>query len=141
MIRLRTTVAVFAVTIGVTVASAQMVDGARYNNILDLIDDNLHFTGHFRWAVTGQTIADLCGETTPTDIPILIEMLGDDDARAQIAASGLLATFGDATVPALEAAKESSDYRVSAGAYDALIRLEECVSNPAGMNPDACPRY
>lgn len=121
-------------------AAAQTSSDARYREILELIDDNLHFTAHLTWAVTGETIADLREEVTPADIPILIEMLGDEDARARIAASGLLTTLGAAAVPALEAAKDSSDYRVSMGAADALIRLGECESNPAGMNPDACPR-
>jgi HEAT repeat protein len=120
-------------------AGAQTTDSARYAEIMELIDDNLHFTAHFRWAVTGETIADLRDEVTPADIPVLIEMLGDEDGKARVAASGLLTTLGDAALPALEAAKESPDYRVSMGANDALIRLGECRSNPAGMNPDACP--
>jgi hypothetical protein len=47
--------------------------------------------------------------------------------------------LGDAALPALKAAKESPDYRASMAANDALIRLGECRSNPAVMNPDVCP--
>jgi HEAT repeat protein len=124
----------------VAAAGAQTTDSARYTEILELIDDNLHFTAHFRWAVTGETIADLRDEVTPADIPVLIEKLGDEDGRARVAASGLLVTLGDAALPAVQAAKESPDYRVSLAASDALILIAECRRNPAGMNPDACPR-
>ena len=137
---LRNLGAIFVVSVCVAVrAAAQSTDNARYAEILELVDDNLHFTAHFRWAVTGETIADLRDEVTSADIPVLIEMLADEDGKARVAASGVLTTFGDAALAALEAAKESPDYRVSMGANDALIRLGECKSNPAGMNRDVCP--
>ena len=140
MIQLRVLAAICGVTACVTAAAAaQTADSARYGEILELIDGNLHFTTHLTWAVTGETLADLRDEVTPADVPVLIEMLGDEDARARVAASGLLTTLGDAAGPALETAKESPDYRVRMGANDALIRLGECRSNPAGMNPVACP--
>jgi hypothetical protein len=37
----------------------------------------------------------------PADVPVLIEMLGDEESTARIAASGLLTTSGDAAEPAL----------------------------------------
>lgn len=141
MIRLRELAALCAVATCLAAgAAAQTSADARYREILELIDDNLHFTAHLTWAVTGETIADLRDRVGQADIPLLIEMMGDKDARAKIAASGLLTTLGDAALPALEAAKQSPDYRISMGASDALIRLGQCRSNPAGMNPDACPR-
>lgn len=141
MLRMRVLAAVCVVSVCVVAgAGAQTTDSARYGEILELIDDNLHFSRHFTRAVTGETIADLRDEVTPADIPVLIEMLADEDGRARVAASGLLATLGDAALPALEAAKESPDYRVSLAAGDALNLIAECRRNPAGMNPDACPR-
>jgi hypothetical protein len=141
MLYLRKLTAICAIAACVAAgAAAQTSADARYREILELIDDNLHFTAHLTWAVTGETIADLRDHVGPADIPLLIEMMGDEDARARIAASGLLTTLGDAAVPALEAAKGSPDYRISIGAGDALIRFGECKVNPAGMNPDACPR-
>ncbi len=141
MIRLRCMAVICVVSVCVMAgAGAQTADSARYAEIIELIDDNLHFTTHFRWAVTGETIAGLRDEVTPDDISVLIEMLDDEDGKARVAASGVLTTLGDDARPALEAAKASPDYRVSMGANDALIRLTECRRNPAGMNPDACPR-
>ena len=122
-----------------TAAVAQTAGEARYRELRELIRDNLHFTAHLTWAVTLETIADLRNEVGPDDITVLVELLGDDDGKVRVAASGLLTTLGEPAIPALEAAKNSSDYRVSMAAADALIRLEECRTNPAGMNPDACP--
>lgn len=111
----------------------------RYDEIADLIDDNLHFGRHFTWAVTVETIAEMRRHVTPADISVLIRMLGDESGTVAVAASGLLTTLGAAARPALAKAAESPDWRVSMRAHDALSTLEQCETDPARMNPDACP--
>ncbi len=111
----------------------------RYREIADMIDDNLHFSVHLTWAVTTDTIASVRGEIDATDIPVLVEMLADDRAAIRIGASSLLATLGEAALPALAEAARSPDWKTSMAANDALILIEMCRTNPAGTDPVACP--
>lgn len=111
----------------------------RYDEIADLIDDNLHFGRHFTWAVTGETISEMRRHVTAADIPILIRMLGDERGTNVVTAGALLAILGDAARPALERAAQSSEWRAAMEARDALSRIDQCANNPAGTNPAFCP--
>jgi len=129
-----------AVTVLVVPAAAPAADRARYDEILEMIDDNLHFTAHLTWAVTAKTIAVLRDQVSTSDIPVLVEMLADEDVTAHVTAGALLATMGEAARPALEAAAASPNWQVEAEARQALQRIEDCRTSPEVMNPDVCPR-
>lgn len=111
----------------------------RYDEIAELIEDNLHWGRHFTYAVTAETIADTRAHVTAADIPVLVRMPGDERGTVVAATSGLLATFGETARPALETAAESSDWRAALAARDALSTIDRCRENPAGTNPDVCP--
>jgi hypothetical protein len=105
-----------------------------------LIVDNLHFTGHLAWAVTGETIRDSRKQVTADDVAPLIALLHDERAAVRHGASGLLAVLGEAARPALEEAARSRDHRAASVAGDALRQIEECArTDPRLMNQDLCP--
>ncbi len=73
------------------------------------------------------------------DIPVLIEMLADEEAAVGVGAAGLLATLGDKALPELTAVSRSAHARIAANAMDALRRIEVCRQNPRGIDPGLCP--
>jgi hypothetical protein len=115
-------------------------EDARYAAIRKRILANLHWSAHMVRAVDGRTIKSVRPFVTAADIPLLVRMLGDAEARAGFGATGLLACLGDAAVPALEEAARSREVAVSFNAASALAHLVDCRGpDREGFDPELCP--
>src|SRR5437016_567941 len=65
----------------------------RYCEIRRSIKKNLHLGAHLQFAVTGKTCDDVKKEVKEEDIPVLIELLGDNEYVVQVGAGGVLERF------------------------------------------------
>jgi HEAT repeat protein len=96
----------------------------RYVAIRNLINENLHLSGHLIRAVDLRTVEAVRKEVSEADIPVLVDLLSDKENVVAIGAQHVLETFGKAALPALQKAASSSDYRVSMKASEAIAAIE-----------------
>ncbi len=114
--------------------------GGRYDEIADMIDDNLQFGRHFTWAVNTVTIKAVRPEIAGQDIEVLVRMLADERGTVRVAAGSLLVLLGEAGESALIRAKASDDLYAGLAAQDALMHLAQCRDPTIGnLDRDVCP--
>lgn len=114
--------------------------GGRYDEIADIIDDNLQFGRHFTWAVNTETIKAVRPEIETQDVEVLARMLADERGTIRVAAGGLLVLLGSAGESALIRAKASDDFYARLAAQDALMHLAQCRDPTIGnLDRDVCP--
>lgn len=93
----------------------------RYDEIACLARRNLHFSGHLTWSFNSHTVDAVMAEIGPADIPVLVEMLGDERAVLRMLAGHVLAALGADGLAALERAAESPDADLRWAAQSALM--------------------
>ena len=122
---------------------AQVVQGTlvRYKEIERLIKRNRHLSSHLVLAVDARTIKAVRAQVSEKDIPVLVQMMGDQDYGVASAASGLLVTLGKQATAALTEATRSKNSSVATQAQGALRLLEDCYNEALRdvINPDSCP--
>lgn len=118
---------------------------ARYLQIKRLIQDTRHFeiSAHFvmGFKVNPRDIRAVRPRITRNDIPVLVQMMGDQDAWASAGSRMLLASFGRPAMPALREATQSGNPSIAQHARDTLQLLDDCYNEALRpvMNPDFCP--
>jgi hypothetical protein len=114
--------------------------GGRYDEIADLIQDNLKFSRHFTWAVNTETIRAVKARINPGDLTVLARLLDDERGTVTVAAAALLVLLGAPGETILKRAAASPNTRKSIRALDALMHLAQC-RNPKVTNLDRtmCP--
>lgn len=111
----------------------------RYAEIRGLIKRNLRVSSSPVQAADAWTIKAVRPHTTDADVPVLIEMLADEESAVGVGAAGLLAALGDKAVSEITAVSRSPHARIAANATEALRRIELCRQNPRVVDPDLCP--
>ncbi|UCH75374.1 MAG: hypothetical protein JSU82_05895 [Rhodospirillales bacterium] len=106
----------------------------RYDEIACLARRNLHFSAHMTWSFNRYTVDAAMAEIGTKDIPVLVEMLGDDRAVLSGLAGYLLAKLGPDGLAALNRAAESPDPEIRRAARSALIDYEIIRSQPPPQN-------
>ncbi len=111
----------------------------RYAEIRGLIKRNLQVSGRPVQAADAWTIKAVRPDVTDADVPVLMEMLADEESAVGVGAAGLLATLGDTAMSEITAVSRSANERIAAKAAEALRRIELCGQNPRGIDPGLCP--
>lgn len=121
--------------------NAMRADQARYVQLERIIKKNRHVSAHLVLAVDARTIKEVRKQISVADIPILVQILEDNNYGVASAASGLLVTLGEQARPILIVAKNVKNSPAAIHAQDALQRLDNCVDEKlrATVNPDLCP--
>lgn len=129
-----------AITIAVISWDRAPRQGGRYDEIARMISDNLQFSRHFTWAVTGATIKAVRPHVGPSDVMVLKRMLGDQRGKLGVAASSLLTLLGPEGEKALRLAAESSEFRAALHARDGLMHIAQCRDPRIGnLDRSLCP--
>lgn len=120
-------VALLLLAAAISLWLAQSRDDAsspRYAQIRRLIRSNLHLSGHLTWAVNRDTVQAVRAEVTVADIPVLIQLLSDDEHVVALGAQLVLQDFGPQALPALQAAAESPHAQTKQMAREAMGGME-----------------
>ncbi len=96
----------------------------RYCEIRRSIKKNLHIGAHLQLAVTGKTCDDVKKEVKDEDIPVLIELLGDNDDFVRIGAAGVLERFEEKALLALKEAAKSENWNLKMAAEEAIRNID-----------------
>ena len=115
----------FAGMMMVSITACGSRSESRYVAIRRLIKNNLHFSAHLTFAVNTKTVEAVRKEVTETDIPVLIELLGDEENVVGIGAQLVLESFGKKALPALTEAANSPDHERAWKAKEAIRTIEE----------------
>jgi hypothetical protein len=98
----------------------------------------MHMGAHLQKAVTLKTVLAVRKKVSASDIPTLVQMLGDRDTNVIGSVAGeLLIMLGEPAHIALEAAAHSADGNTSLNASQALRDLADCVSER--RQAELCP--
>jgi hypothetical protein len=97
---------------------------SRYDEIVCVARRNLHFSAHFSWSFNRYTLKAVMAEVSPDDIPVLVEMLGDERGVLRSLAGNILTQLGEDGLASLKRAAESSDHIIRYAAKSALMDYE-----------------
>lgn len=100
------------------------VASTRYDEIACLARRNLHLSAHMTWSVNRYTVDAVKAEVGAEDIPVLVEMLGDERSVLPGLAGYLLTELGPDGLAALNRATESPDPEIRWAAQSALMDYE-----------------
>jgi hypothetical protein len=110
----------------------------RYAQISKLIRSNMHMGAHLQKAVTLKTVLAVRKKVSASDIPTLVQMLGDRDTNVIGSVAGeLLVMLGEPAHSALEIAAHSADGNTRLNAKQALSGLADCASKR--RRAELCP--
>lgn len=109
------------------IAQISFANESREDVIRKLIKSNLHFSVHCMCrAITDETMPAILKNISESDIPVLINLLGDNDVT-KYGAEQALVFFGEASLPELKRVVSLRDGRHLAAAY-VISRLESVKS-------------
>ncbi len=97
---------------------------SRYAEIACVARRNLHFSAHFTWSFNRYTVEAIMAEVSRDDIPVLVEMLGDERSVLRMLAGSILPKLGEDGLASLKQAVESRDHIVRRTAESALMTYE-----------------
>lgn len=100
------------------------VSQTRADEVVCEIRRNLHLGPHLNWAFNRYTVESVLQTVVASDIPHLVEALGDERPAVRMAAGNVLLEMGDDAIEALRAAAESEIFDVRYAAQDALSTWE-----------------
>jgi len=105
----------------------------RYCELRQLIKKNLHLSAHLVMAVDSETIEAVSKEVTEKDIPVLVELLSDEDAAIQFGAGGVLERFEEKALPALQEAdrkvKQAVPHEISPGQVSSILIIRDTLEH------------
>ena len=104
---------------------------SRYDEIVCVARRNLHFGAHFTWSFNLPTVEAVMAEVTPEDIPVLVEMLGDERSVIRALAGNILPQLGEDGLTSLKRAAESENPTIRRTAEMALMDHEIIKGNAA----------
>ncbi|MBC3873081.1 hypothetical protein [Undibacterium flavidum] len=103
--------------LGSFIAQISFANELREDVIRKLIKSNLHFSVHCMCrAITDETMPAVLKKISESDIPVLINLLGDDDVT-KYGAEKALVFFGEASLPELKRVVSLRDGRHAAAVY------------------------
>ena len=97
---------------------------SRYDEIACVARRNLHFSAHFSWSFNRYTVEAVMVEVSRDDIPVLMEMLGDERGVLRSLAGNILTQLGEDGLAGLKRAAESPDRIIRRTAESALMDYE-----------------
>lgn len=100
------------------------LETSRYDEIVCVARRNLHFSAHMTWSFNRYTVEAVMAEVGPADIPVLVDMLGDERGVIRMLAGNVLADLGEDGVTGLRRAVQSRDSVVRSTAETALMDYE-----------------
>lgn len=107
------------------------LETSRYDEIACVARRNLHLGRHFSWIFNRFSSESVMAEISPSDIPVLAEMIGDDRAVLGHLAASILAEMGEDGLASLKRAAESENFEIRHTAKIALMDHEIIRNNPA----------
>ncbi len=102
---------------------------SRYDEIACVARRNLHFSAHFSWSFNIYTLKAVMAEVGPDDIPVLVEMLGDERGVLRSLAGNILTQLGEDGLASLKRAAESPDHIIRYAAKSAVMDYEIIRNN------------
>ncbi len=112
------------------------LEGTRYEEIACLARRNLQLSAHMTWSVNRYTVDAVMAEVGADDIPVFVEMLGDDRAMLRSMAGYVLTELGPDGLAALNRAAESPDPDIRWAAQSALMDYEIIRSQSSSPQQD-----
>ena len=105
----------------------------RYDEIACVARRNLHFSAHMTWSFNRYTVDAVMAEVSRDDIPVLVEMLGDERSVLRTLAGNILTNLGKDGLASLKRA---------AGSHDPIIRrtAESALTDYEITRPKAQPQ-
>ncbi len=100
------------------------LETTRYDEIVCVARRNLHFSAHFSWSFNTVTVEAVMAEVRRDDIPVLVDMLGDERIVLRALAGNILTKFGEDGLASLKRAAESEDHIIRYTAKSALMDYE-----------------
>jgi hypothetical protein len=115
-------------------ASIKTSNVARYSDLRRLIKENFHLSLECG-CVTGDpdTVAAVKREVTEGDIPVLVDLLADEDDKIAGVASSVVTKFGEKALPLLREAERSRR------GYQGLLATTAIAGIEGRMRRDARP--
>jgi hypothetical protein len=110
------------------------LESSRYDEIACLARRNLHFSAHLTWSFNRRTVEAVMAEVGAADIPVLVELLGDERAVLRGLAGSILPELGEAGLAALQRAAQSPDPVMRRTAETALMDYEIIRSSTQGQD-------
>lgn len=107
---------------------------SRYDEIACVARRNLHFSAHMSWSFNRYTVDAVMSEIGPADIPVLVDMLGDERRVLRALAGSVLTQLGEDGLAGLRRATGSPEPIVRRTAESALA--DHAIANPPEPRED-----